>query len=447
MNLVYRGIKNAFRNSTRLIAIVVIVGIVIGLSLAMLVARSAVNSKINQIKSNVGTTITIQPAGIRGFSGAGNPLTQSQIDKIKGYQHITSISESLNARLRSSQTNLVSDVNLNNIGRRFFQNQFGGNGPTLNFTPPVTFEGTTDPTNLTNSIGGGTFKLQSGTTFNSTANQNVAMLGSNLATKNNLKVGSSFTAYNNSIKVIGIYTSGNSFSNNQVLMPLTTLQNLSSQPNVITEAIVNVDSLSNINSLTSKISSALGSSADVSNSIQQTQNALNPLKNIQTISLYSFIGAIVAAAIIIFLLMVMIVRERRKEIGVLKAIGASNSNIILQFVVESITLTLLGSIVGIIFGFISSSPITKVLVSNSNSSNNISVLFGSPESNLNNVRHHFGRQFLGGFRNNLANVHAIVGWSIVMEGVAIAVGIGIIGSLAATTIISKIRPLEVIRTE
>ncbi len=447
MNVISRGIKNAFRNFTRLVAIVIIVGIVIGLSLAMVVARQAVDSKINQVKSNVGTTITIQPAGIRGFSGSGNPLTQSQINEIKNFQHITSLSESLNARLNSSQTNLVADVNLNNFGRRFLQNQFSGNS-SFNFTPPVTIEGTNDPTNLSNSIGGGTFKLQSGSSFNGNPNQDVALVGTNLATKNNLTTGSTFKAYGSTFKVIGIYSSGNNFSNDQIIIPLLALQNLSSQPNTVTKVIVGVDSLSNIDALTSKISSTLGSSADVTNSIQQTQNALTPLKNIQTISLYSFIGSIIAAAVIIFLLMIMIVRERRKEIGVLKAIGASNSKIILQFVIEAITLTLLGSIVGIVFGFLASAPITKVLVSSSSSSGTSqSSGFGSSGSNINNLRNHFNHQFLGGLRSNLINVHAIVGWSIVIEGVAIAIGIGILGSLAASSIIAKIRPLEVIRTE
>ena len=43
--------------------------------------------------------------------------------------------------------------------------------------------------------------------------------------------------------------------------------------------------------------------------------------------------------------MLMIVRERKKEIGVVKAIGQSNFKVILQFAFESLTLTILGSII------------------------------------------------------------------------------------------------------
>ena len=55
----------------------------------------------------------------------------------------------------------------------------------------------------------------------------------------------------------------------------------------------------------------------------------------------------------------MIVRERRREIGVLKAIGASNINITIQFVIESLVLTLCGAIVGTIVGVFANNPVLK----------------------------------------------------------------------------------------
>ena len=48
--------------------------------------------------------------------------------------------------------------------------------------------------------------------------------------------------------------------------------------------------------------------------------------------------------------MVMVVRERRREIGVFKAIGASNIKIMSQFIAEAVTLTFLGMLAGIIIG-------------------------------------------------------------------------------------------------
>ncbi len=67
--------------------------------------------------------------------------------------------------------------------------------------------------------------------------------------------------------------------------------------------------------------------------------------------------ASIAGGISIFIIMLMGVLERKKEFGILKAAGWSNTNILLSVVIESVTIGFLGASVGLLVGFGS----TKVL--------------------------------------------------------------------------------------
>lgn len=94
------------------------------------------------------------------------------------------------------------------------------------------------------------------------------------------------------------------------------------------------------------------------------QQALDTFDNI-TKTLTLGLGAIAGISLLvggigIMNIMLVSVSERTREIGIRKAIGAGNRAILMQFLIESIVLSLLGGIIGILLGIFTAQLVTAV---------------------------------------------------------------------------------------
>lgn len=466
MSVVIRGIKSTSRNWIRSGAVVFILAIGIGLSLSMLVANQAVNSRIADLKTNMGNTLVINPAGARDMQGGGEPLTAADAEAVKNIAHVASVdavlpmmlqnqdSDSLGMiRMKSgaepAKTNLQSAIEPGTLGLRGRDA-----GPSLQASDE---EG--KPVSLPIAGAGITGnKNQSGTELNITAGsklsgeENTAVVGKDLAEKNNLDIGSTFTVNDTTVKVVGIFDQENKFENNGLFVPLKTAQTFTGLDDEVSSIVATIDSIDNLEAAQSAIKDELGEDkADVTSTQQNVETAIAGLESVKTVSVIGFVAALIAAGVITFLIMLVIVRERRREIGVVKAIGGSNRTIVMQFMVEGMVLVALGAVVGTGFAFASSNGIANALVSSGVSSTSDANSMDSGPGPKMRMGGPQGAVTFGGpvkeTTDLVKSVTTQVGIGTLLYGLLAAFIIGIVGSAIPAWFIAKISPAEVMRGE
>ena len=86
-------------------------------------------------------------------------------------------------------------------------------------------------------------------------------------------------------------------------------------------------------------------------------NQASLLGTLNTITslLTAFLGAIAGISLLvggigIMNIMLVSVTERTREIGLRKAVGATGGDVLLQFVVEAVFISLVGGVIGLVFG-------------------------------------------------------------------------------------------------
>jgi putative ABC transport system permease protein len=143
----------------------------------------------------------------------------------------------------------------------------------------------------------------------------------------------------------------------------------------------------------------------------------------------------------------MLVRERRREIGVLKAIGAPNRTIGLQFVLEALVLVALGSVVGAAVASFASGGIASALISSNSSTTTAATgQRGIPGGAAGFPGGGQGGPF-GGASQLLTTVTASASPGVIAAGIAAVFGVAIIGALVPALLTARIRPIEVLRGE
>lgn len=349
-------LKEAFRSllSNKLRSGLTILGIIIGITavIAMLSIGEGAKRQLAQSIESLGSNmLTVFPGIIqpgRGIVSAGRGTAQSlkmrDVEVIKKIEGVKAVSPEISRRFQ-----IVSSAGKNT------------NSLVLGVTP--------DYLTVRNA------KIQIGKFFQENDLNRVAVLGPTVAEDlfgSEDPIGKTIRINKVNFKVIGVLepkgSAGFINPDEVVLVPLLVMQKILTGSEYLSQIAVQAESSDLIESLKEEITQALLKEHKVSAdnpdfsviASQEFLNTFNSLINTMTIFLASIAAiSLVVGGIGIMNMMLTSVTERTKEIGLRKAIGAKKREILMQFLIESVILTLIGGIFGIILGSLISIGVSK----------------------------------------------------------------------------------------
>jgi putative ABC transport system permease protein len=177
-----------------------------------------------------------------------------------------------------------------------------------------------------------------------------------------IEVGNKILVQDKEFQVVGILKKKGSFiMDNALLMDDTPLREISGSGTAVDIIAVKVKSKDLMERARVDVERVLRQRRDVKegeedfqvSTPEATLGTVNQILNgIQAFIVLIAFASILVGAIGIINTMTTSVLERRRDIGVMKAIGAKNSDIFLQFFIESGLLGLIGGIIGVLIGLV-----------------------------------------------------------------------------------------------
>jgi putative ABC transport system permease protein len=278
-----------------------------------------------------------------------------------------------------------------------------------------------------------------------------AVISQSLASSWGLGVGDTKTIEGVTLTIVGISSSttttssassapgGSSMSDRVVYVDLAQAQAMYSMSGTFTNLYVYANttayaetiavevgtllSSSTVTTSTERVAQLSATQARMTSSLD-SQNAT--LAQTQATANQETVLALVATSAIILLIMVFSVRERVREIGVMKTLGFSNQSIVSQFMLEGLSVTLLGCIVGAVVGIVAYPTFSQLLMpaaASSTSSTGTPVL------------------------QTAATVSASPELSMVLIAFVAVLAMGAVGSIYPAWKASRIKPVEALRNE
>ena len=204
----------------------------------------------------------------------------------------------------------------------------------------------------------------------------VAILGHDIAVDlfgENDPIGKLIRVGNYNLEVIGVYEFRGGLGANddqQVFIPVTTLQKKFLGIDYLFYGVVELSDLNKADTTALDIADVLRRNHNIDDPIKDDFSVKTQAQSMETFNviLSAVTFLLIAIALIslvvggvgVMNIMYVVVTERIGEIGLKKALGARNKDILFEFLIEAVLLTLLGGIVGILGGALLAYVVAKV---------------------------------------------------------------------------------------
>jgi putative ABC transport system permease protein len=330
-------IKNIFRNKSRsllaVIGIAIGVAAVVGLGLvtdelsastqSALTAGAADFSVINGTNQGNG-------GGPPGGSGNGQMINQSVTAEIQQISGVGNVAGVLRTMVNLNSTTASTSNTTSGVG---------DGGDFRSMTSVIGIE--------SSALSMEDIVVTNGTVFSS---DNEVIIGKNAAQSMNKTIGDTLSISNQTFKIVGLYETGNFMDDRGIVMSLSKLQNLTGDTGQISLILVKASNGTSANDLATTIQNKYPNELSTSTSLSGMDRMNNGLEVIESGSWAVSLLAILVGGIVVIVTMMKAVSERTREIGVLRAIGWTQKRILGMIIGESIVLSLIAIVVGLLIG-------------------------------------------------------------------------------------------------